>query len=109
MVWGTASRQSRGYGAAWDKIRKRILQRDCGICQPCKREGRLTLGNQVDHITSKAKARRLGWSQSQMDADSNLQCICEPCHKDKTQRERGHEPKPEIGKDGWPVGRRGAS
>jgi 5-methylcytosine-specific restriction protein A len=103
MVWGTASRQSRGYGAAWDKIRPRIMKRDCGMCQPCKRNGRATLGNQVDHIISKAKAKRMGWTSVQMDADSNLQCICEDCHKDKTALERGFTPKPVTGKDGWPV------
>lgn len=64
----------------------------------------MTAGSQVDHIVSKANAKRMGWAQAQIDADSNLQCICESCHKDKTQREQGHEPKREIGRDGWPVG-----
>ncbi len=102
-MWSKESRQSRGYGAAWDKIRLRILKRDCGICQPCKKAGRVTIGNQVDHIISKAKAATLGWSQAQIDADTNLQAICEPCHKMKTKVERGFVPKGETGADGWPI------
>lgn len=103
MVWGTASRHSRGYGKEWDKIRPRIMARDCGMCQPCQRKGRATAGSQVDHIISKANAKRMGWTPRQIDADSNLQCICGPCHKAKTEQERGFTSKPEIGKDGWPV------
>jgi 5-methylcytosine-specific restriction protein A len=103
MAWSKESRQSRGYGAAWDKRRLRILKRDCGICQPCKRAGRLSQGNQVDHIISKAKAATLGWGQTQIDGDTNLQAICEPCHKLKTKVERGFVPKAETGADGWPV------
>lgn len=102
-MWSKESRQSRGYGAAWDKIRLRILKRDCGICQQCKREGRIAIGNQVDHIISKAKALTLGWGQAQIDGDTNLQCICDPCHKLKTKVERGFTPKVETGTDGWPV------
>lgn len=102
-MWSKESRQSRGYGAAWDKIRLRILKRDCGICQPCRREHRLTPGNTVDHIINKAKAATLGWSQTQIDADTNLQTICDPCHKYKTKVERGFVPKAETGADGWPV------
>lgn len=102
-MWSKESRQSRGYGAAWDKIRVRILKRDCGLCQPCKAKGRIAMGNQIDHIVSKAKAAKLGWSQMQIDGETNLQVICEPCHKVKTKVEQGFVPKPEIGADGWPV------
>jgi 5-methylcytosine-specific restriction protein A len=103
MAWSKESRQSRGYGAPWDKIRLRILKRDCGVCQPCKRDGRAMIGNEVDHIISKAKAAAMGWSQEQIDGDANLQTICGPCHKLKTKVERGFVPKVETGADGWPV------
>lgn len=74
------TRHERGYGTAWDKIRKQILRRDAGLCQPCKRLGQITPNcNTVDHITAKAA----GGS----DESSNLQTICTPCHTAKTARE----------------------
>jgi 5-methylcytosine-specific restriction enzyme A len=73
------SRQSRGYGARWDKLRLRILARDSHLCQPCLNTGILKPATQVDHITPKAKGGT--------DDPDNLQAICDPCHKDKTARE----------------------
>jgi hypothetical protein len=71
------SRQSRGYGAEWDKLRLVILQRDlyrCRLCLP-----RVTAAHAVDHIVPK----HLGGT----DEPSNLQAICKPCHDAKTAAE----------------------
>jgi 5-methylcytosine-specific restriction protein A len=105
MAWSKLSRHERGYGAAWDKIRARIMARDCGLCQPCRKQGRITIATAVDHITSKAKAAKLKWTQEQIDADSNLQAICKPCHDAKTAEEQGKKlrTRVRIGADGWPV------
>lgn len=73
------SRHSRGYGSDWDRTRKRILSRDCGLCQPHKKQGKLRPANQVDHIVPKCE----GGS----DDDDNLQSICTECHKAKTAEE----------------------
>ena len=73
------NRHERGYGSEWVKTRERILRRDCGLCQPCAREGVVTMANQVDHVLGKA----LGGS----DDESNLQAICAECHKTKTAKE----------------------
>lgn len=73
------SRHQRGYGAAWDRIRQRILKRDEGLCQPCLAEGRTSPGVQVDHILPRARGGD--------DSDTNLQAICEACHRAKTARE----------------------
>lgn len=74
------SRHERGYGTAWDKLRERILRRDAGLCQPCMRRGHVTPGcRTVDHKVNKA--------QGGTDDDANLQAICEPCHRAKTQAE----------------------
>jgi len=94
MAWSKESRQSRGYGAEWDRIRRRILKRDAGICQPCKKLGRIHIGTHVDHIVSKAKAQAMRWTKAQIDADSNLQCINAECHKAKTAEETGRKLKP---------------
>ena len=105
MGWHTTTRQSRGYGAWWDKARRRILARDCGICQPCLKQGHIHPGTEVDHIISKAKAKAMGWTQTQMDADDNLQAIAHECHVRKTIEEQGGKMKmkPKIGLDGFPV------
>lgn len=73
------SRHERGYGSAWDKLRQRILRRDSGLCQPCLKSGLVTAANQVDHITPKAEGGA--------DDESNLQAICDACHKAKTAAE----------------------
>lgn len=81
------SRHERGYGTEWDKKRKRILRRDKGLCQPCLEQGRPRPARQVDHIVNKAEARARGWTEEQIEADENLQSICDACHKAKTAEE----------------------
>jgi 5-methylcytosine-specific restriction protein A len=61
------------------KDRQRIRERDCGLCQECKRQGKTTVGHPVDHIVPLWK----GGS----DDDSNKETLCEPCHDAKTARE----------------------
>jgi len=104
MAWSKESRHSRGYGNLWEKVRAQVIERDMGMCQPCKRNGRITQGREVDHITPKAKAEKLGWTQERIDHPANLQCICTPCHNEKTATENGraYRPKVQIGLDGWP-------
>ena len=97
MAWSTISRHKRGYGTAWDKLRKAILKRDRHLCQPCLRSGRPTPADEVDHVIPK--------TQRGTDDESNLEAICSPCHKTKTAAENGRpiRVRPEIGTDGWPV------
>ena len=75
----SASTTARGYGAAWQRARKQALERDCGLCQPCRQAGRVTVAQAVDHIVPK--------SQGGTDDLRNLQSICDECHRAKTQRE----------------------
>lgn len=83
------SRHERGYDWEWEKRRKRILARDEGLCQPCLKQGRIHPGNEVDHKVSKAQARAMGWTNEQIEADSNLQTIARECHRLKTSSESG--------------------
>lgn len=105
MAWSRESRQSRGYGAEWEKVRRVVIARAKGLCEECDRQGRVAMGRDVDHKVSKAKAARLGWHPSKIDHPSNLQFLCGPCHERKTAEETGrtYRPKVEIGLDGWPV------
>lgn len=73
------SRHQRGYGSEWDRLRKQILQRDCGLCQPCLQRGVVTVAHAVDHKLSKAEGGT--------DDLANLQAICRRCHDAKTQDE----------------------
>lgn len=73
------SRHARGYGAMWDAIRTRVLERDSGICQTCLRAGFPKPGNIVDHIRPKAEGGT--------DSLVNLEVICHSHHKAKTQAE----------------------
>ncbi|GGH24501.1 HNH endonuclease [Cribrihabitans marinus] len=104
---GSASQ--RGYGAPWRRLRKRILQRDLHLCQPCLSRSRTTAADAVDHIINKASATAdemitLDGVRMHFDDERNLQAICNECHKAKTAREgNGGKPKPEIGIDGWPL------
>ena len=106
-MWSKESRQSRGYGKEWDRVRKQVLERDCGICQPCLKQGRVHRGTEVDHIVSKAKAAQLGWAADRVNRLDNLQTICHESHVLKTQEEQGkaYRPKVAIGADGWPIGK----
>ena len=70
--------QGRG-GRPWRRKREAVLKRDGYLCQPCKRLDRITLATEVDHVTPQAE----GGSED----ESNLQAICETCHKAKTQAE----------------------
>lgn len=70
----------RKRGSAGVRDRERIRRRDCGLCQECKRQGRIgVLGAAVDHIVPLWK----GGS----DDDTNKELLCVPCHDAKSARE----------------------
>lgn len=106
MPWGKKSRQERGYGAAWTKVRKIVMERDKGLCQVSLRKGLIVRATEVDHIVSKAEAKRRGWPDEKVDHPDNLQAISKQEHLIKTEAEQGktkRPPRPKIGPDGWPV------
>ncbi len=101
-MWSKKSRQERGYGYEWEKLRKTILERDGNLCkcEECARLSRVRLATHVDH-----KIRK---EDGGTDDPSNLQALNEECHKRKTTIENGGIPKPKvmIGLDGFPIGTR---
>ena len=78
--WSKTSSSSRGYGHQWRKARKAALERDKGMCKPCKSIGVWRAATEVDHIINKA--------QGGTDELDNLQSICRQCHQSKTSSER---------------------
>jgi 5-methylcytosine-specific restriction enzyme A len=81
-------------GHKWQKVRERVMSRDCGLCQECNRQGRITLGSEVDHI--------IPLNKHGTDDDSNLQLLCHECHVAKTNADMNR--RAPIGYDGWPIG-----
>lgn len=79
--WTTAAETttSRGYGAAWRRLRESIMVRDHGLCQVCARAGRIEPASEVDHIRNRADGGT--------DEPGNLQAICSECHRRKTSAE----------------------
>lgn len=73
------------------------------LCQVCKRKGRFSAANEVDHIVSKALWIEKFGTNDGMDDEENLQSICTPCHAEKTTEEKGFKPKPRVGMDGYPL------
>lgn len=97
MAWSKESRQSRGYGAQWDKLRKVILQRDSYLCQceDCKRGKKVLPANEVHHIKGKADGGT--------DDPANLISINHDCHVRETQRAKGYRPPAGADLKGWPT------
>ena len=73
------NRHARGYGSAWDKLRKNVLARGMNLCQHCKAQGKFAKATHVDHIKPK--------SQGGSNALTNLQALCVTCHNHKTATE----------------------
>ena len=67
------------YGSGWEKLRKKILERDRYLCQECLKCGIYKTATDVDHIVPLAK----GGSND----ENNLQSLCHECHKHKTCQE----------------------
>lgn len=105
MAWSKVSRHERGLGSAWDKLRLIVLQRDNGLCQCDQCKDGLVLANEVHHIVGRESGKRKGWTQSQIDAMSNLMSVSHDCHKRLDAAEQGKTLKPRVavGLDGWPV------
>ena len=82
-------------GRKWMTIRERIMSRDCGLCQQCKRQGRIKQGTQVDHI--------IALTNNGSNDDDNLECICPDCHLKKNMVDLGFKPQITTGIDGWPT------
>lgn len=72
----------RGYGSRWQKARKPFL-RDNPTCVECRKKGKLTEANTVDHIIPHKGNQDLFWDRD------NWQAMCTRCHNVKTATEDG--------------------
>jgi 5-methylcytosine-specific restriction protein A len=60
----------------WSRVRRRVMDRDYYTCQVCANVGKIRTGTEVDHIRNDGD-----------DSMDNLQTICVPCHRAKTNAE----------------------
>ena len=77
MAWSKESRQARGYGADWDKLRAQVLARDGHLCQCPDCQGgkvRALPAHEVDHIKPKAWFRS-GKAKGNPNDPSNLRAV----------------------------------
>ena len=81
-------------GRAAVEQRRRRLQAE-PLCRDCKARGKVTASTVPDHIVPLAH----GGS----DDDSNIRCLCQPCHEARTAEQFGFRRRIAIGFDGWPV------
>ena len=65
------------------------------LCRRCKERGIVTAATVPDHI--------LPLAQGGEDVDSNIRCLCRPCHEIVTAEQFGHRQAQPIGDDGWPT------
>jgi 5-methylcytosine-specific restriction protein A len=69
----------RKRGSAGVRDRERIRARDCGLCQECRRQGKVGVGSDVDHIVPL-------W-EGGSDDDSNKELLCVGHHLNKSKEE----------------------
>ncbi len=81
-------------GRAGVAQRKRRLAAE-PLCRDCAAKGIVTPATVPDHI--------IPLEHDGPDDDSNIRCLCEPCHLIRTAEQFGHKAKLAIGEDGWPI------
>jgi 5-methylcytosine-specific restriction protein A len=81
-------------GRAGQALRKARLARE-PLCRDCADNGLVTEATTPDHILPLA----LGGT----DTDDNVRCLCDEHHRIRTAEQFGHNIKPTIGVDGWPI------
>lgn len=74
----SAAAAPRRAGRWLQRARERLFSRD-PLCAECKRQDRVTLATQRDHIVPLCEGGA--------DDDANVQGLCDACHEAKTLRE----------------------
>lgn len=65
------------------------------LCRDCKAKGLDTLATVPDHIVPLAHGGT--------EDPSNIRCLCERCHQDRTCEQFGLRKKARVDDDGWPL------
>lgn len=86
------SRVTRIRGHALIRRNKRQLHK-FPLCARHLLKGKVEPAVEVDHVVPLFKGGT--------EHESNLQSLCGPCHRDKTNEDLGVRPR--VGDDGWPM------
>ncbi len=71
----------------WKKVRRFAVSRANGLCEACKKKGKVTKGREVDHIIELTDTNKHDWNIAYNP--SNLQLLCPDCHNHKHDRSIG--------------------
>lgn len=81
-------------GRARQELRDRHFRAN-PLCKMCEAKGKLSLAQELDHITPLHKGGD--------NSTDNLQGLCIECHKEKTAIDKGYKQRKAISVSGWPV------
>lgn len=73
--------------AEWRKVRAHVIARANGLCEECKRKGKVKKGRDVDHIVELTDENKHRWEIAYNP--ENLQFLCDCCHQHKHNRSNG--------------------
>lgn len=71
----------------WRKVRLFVIARANGLCEECKKRGKIEKGKEVDHIEELTDENKHLWEIAYNP--ENLQYLCAPCHNNKHSRSIG--------------------
>jgi len=71
----------------WKQVRRYIISRAYGLCERCKRNGKVRAGKEVHHKIALTEENKTDWSIA--FNPSNLELLCSDCHNDTHDRSIG--------------------
>jgi 5-methylcytosine-specific restriction endonuclease McrA len=73
--------------SAWEKARRVCIVKADGLCEECRKKGRVRKGREVDHIIELTDENKKDWNIAYNP--ENLQLLCSDCHNHKHARSIG--------------------
>ena len=78
----------RGRAGVKQRLRRLVAE---PLCRLCAERGRITAASVPDHIVPLTRGGT--------DEDSNIRCLCKPCHDEVTFEQFGHQQRASGGAD----------
>lgn len=71
----------------WKKSRSFVITRSNGLCERCKKKGKVKAGKVVHHIRWLNDENKSDWNVAYNP--KNLEYVCNDCHEDEHDRSTG--------------------